>query len=331
MSNKNVLVSGGAGYIGSHTILALLDKDYKITVIDDMSTGSEQTKSYLESLGVEFVIGNINEIDKVKSIIKEKQIETVLNFAGSIVVSESVENPLKYYENNFSNTLLFLKACLNENIKRFVFSSTASVYGDANNEPVTETSIVAPMNPYAESKLMVEKALADIKIAHPEFNYGILRYFNVAGADHKGRIGQMTKDATHLIKVSTQKALKKRDSLEIFGTDYPTFDGTCIRDYIHISDLAEAHVNLVEYMEKTNKSNLFNCGYGDGFSVKQVISELENIIGESLNAKESTRRPGDPVSIVANNTKIKSELNWQPQHNNLTEIITSALQWEKTL
>lgn len=329
--SKNILVSGGAGYIGSHTILALLEQGYKITVIDDMSTGSEQTKSYLESLNVEFILGNINEKAKVSAILKEKSIETVLNFAGSIIVSESVENPLKYYENNFSNTLKFLEACLESNVKNFIFSSTASIYGNANNEPVSEKSNIAPMNPYAESKLMVEKALADIKIAYPEFNYGILRYFNVAGADYQGRIGQMTKDATHLIKVATQKALNKRDSLAIFGTDYPTEDGTCIRDYIHISDLAQAHVDLLKYMETEQTSNLFNCGYGDGFSVKEVISELEKIIDHSLEAIESTRRAGDPVSVVANNAKIKQTLGWEPKHNNLTEILTSALEWEKTL
>ena len=331
MNTQNVLVSGGAGYIGSHTILALLEKNYSVTVIDDMSTGSEFTKSYLESQGVEFVIANINNTDVVKKIIKDKNIKTVLNFAGSIIVEESVANPVKYYENNFSNTLLFLKACLAENIENFIFSSTASVYGNANCEPVTEESTVDPMNPYAESKLMAEKALVDIKTAHPNFNYGILRYFNVAGADYKGRLGQMTKDATHLIKVSTQKALGKRDKLAIFGTDYNTPDGTCIRDYIHVSDLAQAHVDLVEYMIAEKTSNLFNCGYGDGFSVKQVISELEEVIGYSLEAVEADRRPGDPENIVANNAKIKQVLKWKPQHNDLSKILKDALNWEKTL
>lgn len=329
--SKNILVSGGAGYIGSHTILSLIDNGYNITVIDDMSTGSKKTKEYLKSLGVTFFIGNINDKDLVSNILMNNDFNTVLNFAGSIIVSESVSNPIKYYENNFTNTLHFIDTCLKHNVKNFIFSSTASIYGNANNEPVSEKSNISPMNPYAESKLMVEKALKDINKFNPNFNYGILRYFNVAGADYKGRLGQMSTDATHLIKVATQKALNKRNSLEIFGTDYNTKDGTCIRDYIHISDLAQAHLDLVKYMEVNNKSNLFNCGYGNGFSVKEVIVELEKIVGYSLNAVESNRRDGDPESIIANNTKIKNELNWQPKHNSLNKILNSALEWEKTL
>lgn len=328
---QNILVSGGAGYIGSHTILNLLENNYNIYVIDDMSTGSQQIKTYLESLGVEFIIANINNKAAVSKILKDNRIDAVLNFAGSIVVSESVDNPIKYYENNFTNTLKFLETCLEYKINKFIFSSTASIYGNANNEPVNENSAIAPMNPYAQSKLMVEKALEDIKIANPSFNYGILRYFNVAGADHKGRIGQMSKDATHLIKVATQTALGKRDKMSIFGTDYPTPDGTCIRDYIHISDLAQAHIDLLKYIENKNESNLFNCGYGEGFSVKDVISELESIIDNPLNVIESERRVGDPVSIIANNNKIKQCLGWVPKHNSLNKIISSALNWEKTL
>lgn len=327
----NILVSGGAGYIGSHTILALLENKHNIIVIDDMSTGSEFTKQYLESKGVKFYTANINDEILVTQIIKDHNITNVLNFAGSIVVSESVENPIKYYENNYVNTLSFIKTCIANNVDNFIFSSTASIYGDANNEPVTETSNIAPMNPYAQSKLMVELSLKDIKAAHPNFNYGVLRYFNVAGADYKGRLGQMSKDATNLIKIATQKALNKRDNLEIFGTDYKTADGTCERDYIHVSDLAQAHVDLLTYMQKNKVSDTFNCGYGKAYSVKQVISKLEAIIGHSLNAKSSARRPGDPASIIANNNKIINTLKWQPKHNSLNEILTSALNWEKKL
>tara|TARA_Y100001960_G_C14781195_1_gene886866 strand:- start:1835 stop:2827 length:993 start_codon:yes stop_codon:yes gene_type:complete len=329
--SENILVSGAAGYIGSHTVLALIEKGYKVHVIDNMTTGSEQTKSYLESLGVKFTIANIQDEEIVSKIIKDNNIKTVLNFAGSIIVSESVEKPMMYYKNNFSNTISFLDACTESGVDKFIFSSTASVYGNANSEPVTEESTVEPMNPYADSKLMVEKALAANKVAHPNFNYGILRYFNVAGADYKGRVGQMTKDATHLIKVATQKALNKRDTMAIFGTDYDTPDGTCIRDYIHITDLAQAHVDLLTYLETEKTSNLFNCGYGEGYSVKEVITKLEEVVGYSLDAQEHPRRAGDPVSIIANNTKIKETLGWQPKHNDLEEILTSALEWEKTL
>lgn len=327
----NILVSGGAGYIGSHTILALLEDNHNIVVIDDMSTGSEVTKKYLESIGVKFYIGNINNEILVTQIIKDHNITDVLNFAGYIVVSESVENPIKYYENNYVNTLSFIKTCIANNVSNFIFSSTASVYSNANKEPVKETSKIEPMNPYAQSKLMVELSLKDIKASNPSFNYGILRYFNVAGADYKSRLGQVAKNDTHLIKIATKKALNKTNNLEIYGTDYNTDDGTCIRDYIHISDLAQAHIDLLKYMQKNKVSDTFNCGYGKGYSVKEVISKLEEIIGYSLNAKYSARRAGDPESIIANNSKIINILNWNPQHDNLEEILKSSLEWEKKL
>jgi UDP-glucose 4-epimerase len=267
----------------------------------------------------------------LSEIIVNNKIETVFNFAGSIIVSESVKNPIKYYNNNFCNTLSLIEVCVKNKIKNFIFSSTASIYGNENNTPINEKSPINPINPYANSKLMIENVLKDVNHSNPNFNYGILRYFNVAGADYKGRIGQMSIESTHLIKVDCKKALNKIDSVSIFGTDYPTHDGTCIRDYIHVSDLAQAHVDLLYFMDENEKSDLFNCGYGNGYSVKQIIKELESIIGNPLNAIESERRVDDPAYLVADNTKIISELGWSPKHNNLKEIIASALEWEKNL
>lgn len=324
MSNSPILVTGGAGYIGSHVILALHDCGYPIVVLDNLSSGNiEVVPSYCE-----FIQGNAGNNQLVSEIIKQHKINAVMHFAGSIVVEESVQNPLKYYQNNTEVSRSLIQTCVQENIKNFIFSSTAAVYGNPLHVPITENEAIAPVNPYGHSKAMTEQVLKDVS-ASTDLCYIALRYFNVAGADPKGRTGQLTKQSTHLIKVACELALGKRESMSLFGNDYDTPDGTCVRDFIHVSDLATAHIKALQYLLSNRESTIMNCGYGDGYSVHQVLSTLQDIIQKPLNVQLTDRRPGDPANLVADNQRLRSTTDWTPQFNELKTILTHALEWEK--
>lgn len=319
-----VLLTGGAGYIGSHCYYEFLSLNKKIIVIDNLSTGFREA---LPESAV-FYKGNAGDKQLLKRIHEEHKVEAVVHFAGSLIVEDSVYNPAEYYHNNVVNSLQLLEFCIENDIKKFIFSSTASLYGSNPKQVMEESDPVDPENPYAETKLVVENMIKSFSKAHG-LNYVILRYFNVAGADPELRTGQLTKNATHLIKVACELAAGKRESISIFGTDYETPDGTCIRDYIHVSDLASAHLKAVEHLFSSEPSSeIFNCGYGVGYSVKEVLAMTEVVSKKKLNIKEASRRAGDPVALVADSSKIKKQLFWKPQFNNLEYIIQSALNWE---
>lgn len=320
------LITGGAGYIGSHVVYEFLDAGHEIIVVDDLSTGH---RNLLPS-DIPFYQGNIGDANLMDDIFSAHDIGTVIHFAGSIIVSESVENPLKYYQNNTVNSLSLINSCLKNNIKNFIFSSTASLYGSNHLGMISEDCQPQTENPYATSKLMTEMMLRDIGQSRG-LNYIILRYFNVAGADAKGRTGQITKTATHLIKIACHVALGLRPQLEIFGTDYATPDGTCIRDYIHVTDLANAHLKAFEAMSKGYQNKVYNCGYGRGFSVKEVVAHVEKVIGRDLPKIMSQKRQGDPLSLIADPNRLKQDTGWIPKNDNLELIIKSALSWEKSL
>ncbi|WP_116654830.1 UDP-glucose 4-epimerase GalE [Pelagibacterium sediminicola] len=321
----SVLVTGGAGYIGSHMVLALADAGEDVVVIDNLTTGFE----WLIDNRVTFVSGDVSDSALVGRIIAEHGIEAVIHFAGSIVVPESVENPLKYYKNNTANSRDLIEACVAGGVKHFIFSSTAAVYGMVGLEPVAEDAVLNPVSPYGRSKLMTEWMLADVAAAHP-MTYGVLRYFNVAGADPHLRSGQSAAGATHLIKVAVQTALGLRDKMSVFGEDYPTPDGTCVRDYIHVSDLVSAHAVLLDHLRKGGESTTMNCGYGRGFSVDQVIDTVKSVTGVDFTVERGPRRPGDPASIVASANRIRS-MGWTPAHDDLNEIVDLAYRWEQYL
>ena len=322
----SVLVTGGAGYIGSHMVLALTDAGENVTVLDNLSTGIRTAVD----TRAELVEGDIGDAELVRSTIKRKNITDVVHFAGSIVVPESVADPLKYYANNTAKTRSLIECCVTENVPRFVFSSTAAVYGSPEQVPVTEDVQLNPMSPYGRSKLMSEWMLQDVSAAH-ELNYVVLRYFNVAGADPAGRSGQSTKDATHLIKVAVQTALGIRDHMKIFGDDYATLDGTGVRDYIHVSDLISAHEAAVKYLRSGGDSLTANCGYGHGSSVKQVVEAVERVAGKKIDARLDARRAGDPAEIVADAGLARRILEWKPEHDDLDEIVRDAYRWESKL
>ncbi len=326
MINKAVLVTGGAGYIGSHTVLALQEAGWNAVVLDDLSTG------HLDLIpeGVPFYQGDIADREFVRRILREFQCRRVMHFAGSIVVSESVVNPTKYYKNNTIGTAKLLDVCVEENVEQFVFSSTAAVYGNPKESPVAEDAPVAPVNPYGRSKLMSEWMLKDVAKTG-SLRFVALRYFNVAGADPKGRSGQWDDDASHLIKRACETALGKRIEISIYGTNYNTPDGTCIRDYVHVSDLADAHIMALAYLENGGESAEVNCGYGQGYSVRQVLNTVCELSGQSLRIESSPRRPGDPAKLIAENSLIKKLFSWQPKHNDLHEIVETALAWEKKI
>lgn len=321
-----VLVSGGAGYIGSHLCWLLADRGEDFIVVDNLSTGRE----FAVPPQGELIVGDIGDQDFVSGVMKKHDVDAVIHFAGSIIVPESVSDPLKYYKNNTVNSRNLIEVCIENGVKHFIFSSTATVYGEPAENPVTEDFPFAPFNPYGTSKVMTEMMLKDVAFAH-DFDYVALRYFNVAGADAQMRTGQSNPEATHLIKVANQVALGQRDHLEIFGDDYDTPDGTGVRDYIHVSDLAEAHWSALEYLRQGGEAIALNCGYGKGFSVREVIETLEEVIGRKLPVKTGPRRAGDIGSIIADNTKIKSLLGWEPKHDDLKGIIKSALDWEEAL
>jgi UDP-glucose 4-epimerase len=321
-----VLVTGGAGFIGSHMVLALLDAGKQVVVLDNLSTGFRWAVPNAATL----VVGDVGDQDLVRTVIRKYQIDAIIHFAGSIVVPESVADPLGYYNNNTVKSRALIEAAVAAGIKYFIFSSTAAVYGNPAENPVGETATPAPMSPYGWSKLMTEIMLADASRAH-DFRYVALRYFNVAGADPMGRSGQSTPRATHLIKVACETALGQRSHMEVFGTDYPTPDGTCIRDYIHVTDLIRAHAAALDYLVTGGKSDVFNCGYSKGFSVLEVIDAVKRVSGNDFEVRLSPPRPGDPAAIVAGSAKIRQRLGWSPRHDDLDEIVRHALAWEAQL
>lgn len=321
-----ILVTGGAGYIGSHAVIDFLQAGEKVVVLDNLSTGFDWAVQPQATL----VNGDIADADLLARLFSEHEIEAVVHFAGSVVVPESMENPLKYYLNNTAKSRDLIAACIARGVKHFIFSSTAAVYGTPASVPVSEEVPLAPESPYGRSKLMTEWMLADVAVAHP-MSFAALRYFNVAGADPEGRTGQSTANATHLIKVACETALGKRDHIDIFGTDYPTSDGTCIRDYIHVSDLVMAHRRALDYLRGGGESLIANCGYGHGYSVREVLSSVERVSGRGLDAREVPRRPGDAVEVVANPGLLKERLAWEPLHDDLDRIVAHALTWEEGL
>ena len=322
-----VLVTGGAGYIGSHAVLALLDAGWPVVVIDNLVTGFR----WAVPEGAVFAQGDIADQDLVARLIAEHRIGAIIHFAGSIVVPESVENPLKYYENNTVKSRSLIESAVRGGVKHFIFSSTAATYGIPEQVPVREEARTQPINPYGWSKLMTERMLADIAAAH-SINYCALRYFNVAGADPQGRSGQSTAGATHLIKVAVEAAIGKRGHVSVYGTDYQTPDGTGIRDYIHVSDLAAAHVDALEKLiADPSTSHVMNCGYSRGFSVLEVLDSVDRVTNMTIERRMEPRRAGDPDALVADNAKILATLPWRPRRADLDTIVRDALAWERKL
>lgn len=321
-----ILVTGGAGYIGSHMVLALRDRGEKVVVADNFSTG------FPWALPADVAIrgGDIGDPVFAKSVIDEFGVTEIAHFAAKIVVPDSVADPLYYYLSNTVKTRSLIETAVKCGIKRFIFSSTAAVYGDVSGDPIAETLPASPVSPYGRSKLMSEWMLEDASRAH-DLTFIALRYFNVAGADPEGRTGQSFPNATHLIKVAVQTALGQRPSLDIFGTDYPTRDGSCIRDYIHVTDLASAHVDALHYLRKGGESMILNCGYGQGFSVLEVVDVVKKITGVNIKTNLVGRRAGDPATIVAKADKIREVLGWIPKHDDLDGIVRAAHRWEKFL
>jgi UDP-glucose 4-epimerase len=321
-----VLVTGGAGYIGSHMALALLDRGEQVTVLDNLSTGVRE----LVPAGAEFILGDVRDRQLVREVLTGRAVDAVLHFAGSTVVPESVENPLLYYANNTAGSRDLIEACVEAGVAHFIFSSTAAVYGACDADLIDETAEKSPGNPYGRSKLVTEWILHDAAEAS-RLRYVALRYFNVAGADPEGRTGQSTPRATHLIKCACQAALGRLPYLGIYGVDYATPDGTGVRDYIHVTDLVAAHVLALEHLRAGGESNVFNCGYGRGFSVREVIDAVEHASGHRLAVRELPRRAGDPPAVVADPAKLKARLGWNPQYDALDQIVQHALAWEARL
>jgi UDP-glucose 4-epimerase len=321
-----VMVTGGAGYIGSHMVLALLDRGEKVVVLDNLSTGFASAVP----TNVPLVVGDMGDQALVASVMREHDVDTVVHFAAKIVVPESVSDPLGYYLNNTVKARALIETAVECGVKHFVFSSTAAVYGDVSGDPVNEDDPTSPVSPYGRSKLMTEWILRDTAAAHP-LKFVVLRYFNVAGADPKGRTGQSTPAATHLIKVACQTALGQRPYLEIFGTDFPTRDGSCLRDYIHVTDLANAHIASLDHLRAGGDNLTLNCGYGQGYSVLEVVETVKRVSGVDFEARRSGRRAGDPAAIVATGERVREVLGWTPQYDDLDTIVTHALEWEKHL
>ena len=325
MGHGSILITGGAGYIGSHVALQLRARGERVVVLDDLSRGFRQAV-----LDAPLVVGNVGDRDTVRAAIAEHGVDTVMHFAAYTVVPESVRDPLKYYGNNTCATRSLLECCLEGEVRHFVFSSTAAVYGIPADGVAAEDTPTAPINPYGSSKLMSEWMLAAVAHASP-LRYVSLRYFNVAGSDSVGRIGQATPNATLLVKVACEAAVGKRAEVAIFGTDYPTPDGTGVRDYIHVGDLAAAHLDALQYLRAGGGSTTLNVGYGHGYSVRQVLASVERVSGKRLNVREEPRRPGDPPALVARAERIRRELNWQPRLDDLDAIVYTALAWEQRL
>ena len=327
MTKPCVLVTGGAGYIGSHAVLALIEAGWPVAVIDDLSNGTREVVPG----EVPFIEGSIGDRPLVDRVLAERKIGAILHFAGSIVVPESVEKPLEYYANNTLASHALISAALGAGIRHFVFSSTAAVYGEPERVPIEESDPTRPINPYGASKLMTERMLADTAAAHP-LNYAALRYFNVAGADPEMRAGQVGKGSTHLIKVAVEAAVGSRDHVAVFGTDYSTPDGTCVRDYVHVSDLADAHVAALERLVERPGDNLvLNCGYGHGRSVLEVLDALDRVAGKPVPRRLMPRRAGDAPMLVASNRAMVETLGWSPRYADLETIIGHAMEWERVL
>ncbi|MAV31093.1 MAG: UDP-glucose 4-epimerase GalE [Cycloclasticus sp.] len=325
MKKKSILVTGGAGYIGSHVVKLLGERGENVVILDNLSTGFKSAVLY----GT-FIQGNTGDTELVNRILHEHNIDSVLHFAAHTIVPESVENPLKYYQNNTCSTRNLLECCSKAGVKNFIFSSTAAVYGELETGFASEETPKAPINPYGSSKLMSEQMIRDLSKATP-LKHVILRYFNVAGSDPEGQIGQSTKNATLLIKVAAEVAVGKREKLLVFGTDYPTKDGTGIRDYIHVSDLAAAHIDALDYLENNGESTTLNCGYGHGYSVKEVIDAINKENGSPIMVEEMPRRAGDPAELVSIAKKVRQTLGWKPQYDDLNLIVKTSLDWEKKL
>ncbi|MDR6127937.1 UDP-glucose 4-epimerase [Sphingomonas sp. SORGH_AS802] len=322
-----VMVTGGAGYIGSHAVLALLDAGYDVVVLDNLVTGFD----WAVDPRAAFVRADVADEAAVRAAIRDHRVRAIMHFAGSIIVPESVSNPLKYYRNNTAASRALIESAVEEGVPHFIFSSTAATYGTPERMPIGEDDPKRPINPYGMSKLMTETMLADVAAAHP-INYCALRYFNVAGADPAGRSGQSTAGATHLIKVAVEAATGKRDGVGVFGTDFPTPDGTGVRDYIHVTDLAAAHVAaLAKLVAQPGESHVMNCGYGRGFSVNEVLDAVDRVTNLRIERRYEGRRAGDPAELVADNAKILATLNWRPAHDDLGGIIRDALAWERAL
>jgi UDP-glucose 4-epimerase len=321
-----ILVTGGAGYIGSHMAYMLADAGEHVIVLDNLSTGFE----WAVPKGVPLVAGETGDQSRVAALITEHRVDTIIHFAASIVVPDSVRDPLGYYQNNTVSSRALLEVAVNSGVRRFIFSSTAAVYGNPDSVPVGEDAALAPMSPYGNSKLMTEMMLKDVGAAY-DLTYVILRYFNVAGADPAMRTGQSTVGATHLIKVAVEAALGMRPKLDVYGTDYNTPDGTCIRDYIHVTDLAGAHMAALTHLRSGGGSATFNCGYGHGYSVLEVVDSVKRVSGRDFKAAMAPRRPGDPATIVADSARIRAQLGWAPRFDNLDTIVEHALEWERRL
>jgi len=322
---RSILVTGGAGYIGSHVAMQLAEAGERVVVLDNLYSGFRQAV-----LGADLVIGDTGDRVLVQKLLEERAVDTVMHFAAHTVVPESVSNPLKYYGNNTCSTRALLESCAAAGVANFIFSSTAAVYGIPGSGEAAEDSPTAPINPYGTSKLMSEWMLRDLADASA-LRYVVLRYFNVAGSDPKGRIGQSTKGATLLTKVACEAAVGKRTHVSIFGTDYATPDGTGVRDYIHVEDLADAHVKALGYLRAGGKSTTLNCGYGHGYSVRELLGAVERVGGVKLQIREEPRRAGDPPSLVARAERVRSTLGWQPRYNDLEKIVRTSLDWEKRL
>jgi len=318
-----VLVTGGAGYIGSHVVRQLSEADRKVFVVDDLSKGFREAV-----IGGELVVGDSGDIQLIEALLKKHGIEAVMHFAAHTVVPESVAEPLKYYQNNTLNAHRLISACVNAGVKHFIFSSTAAVYGIPESPTASEDSPTQPINPYGTSKLMTEWILRDTAAA-TKLRHVTLRYFNVAGSEPEGRIGQSTPEATLLIKVACEAAVGKRDSISIFGTDFPTPDGTGVRDYIHVEDLADAHLKALAYLEGGGDSTTLNCGYGHGYSVREVLDAVTRVSGKALDIREAPPRPGDPPVLIAKADRIKDILDWSARYDNLEVIVESSLNWER--
>ena len=325
MSNSTVLVTGGAGYIGSHTVLQLVARGERVVVLDNLSTGFRRAVR-----DVPLVVGDVGDRALVDQLLAEHRVDTIIHFAAAVIVPESVAHPLKYYGNNTCATRSLLDCAARANVKHFVFSSTAAVYGTPSSGVASEETATAPINPYGTSKLMSEWMLRDLSAA-TALRHVVLRYFNVAGSDPEGRIGQSTEKATLLIKVAAEAAVGKRPHVSVFGTDFPTPDGTGVRDFIHVADLATAHLNALDYLRSGGTSLTANVGYGQGYSVREVLNSVERLSGIKLNVREEPRRAGDPASLIAKAERVRSVLKWKPRHDQLDTIVRTSLEWEKRL
>jgi len=320
-----VLVTGGAGYIGSHVVAMLHEAGYPVVAYDDLSSGHRWAVR-----DAELIVGDLGDRERLEAVLAGTRFAAVLHFAANIWVGESVREPAKYYRNNVVNALNLFEFAARHGVGSFVFSSTAAVYGEPETMPVEETAPLAPINPYGASKMMAERILADVASA-AGLRYVILRYFNVAGANVEGRIGEATPNNSHLVKVACEAALGIRPGIAINGVDYPTRDGTCVRDYLHVEDLASAHIEALRHLERGGSSEVFNCGYGHGFSVREVLDAVARVSGVAMRIEEGARRPGDPAVLVASNAKIREVLGWQPRYDDLEAIVRTAWQWEQRL